>query len=85
MEIAWRTYAVADDVATVTAFYEKALKAKATRDEKGGFSLRAPGNADAVLTVYAAARVDDYPHCGERPAGDERAVILVSTATRHGK
>lgn len=77
-EIHWRTFAVADEVAAVVAFYEKALGTKAERDDKGGFRLRATPAASSVLTVYAPARADTYPHCGEKPAAGDRAVILVS-------
>lgn len=82
LEIHWRSFAVADEPAKVVAFYEKATKTKAQREERGGFTLRAPGNGDAVLTVLPLAAVEAYPHCAEAPRAGERAVLLVSTATR---
>jgi hypothetical protein len=80
MEIHWRSFGAGDEVAKVVAFYEKATGKKAEGDANGGFTVRASENA--VLTVYAPAKVEAYPHCSERPGKNDRAVILVSTATR---
>jgi hypothetical protein len=79
LEIHWRSFAIPDPPAKVVAFYTR-QHGKPARDDKNGFSWRLPSNPNAVLTVYAAAHNDDFPHCAEKPQRGEQTVVLTSAA-----
>lgn len=80
LEIHWRSFAIPDPPAKVVDFYTR-HHGKPARDDKGGFTWR-KSDSSAVLTVYPAARNDDFPHCAEKPQRGERTVVLTSTARK---
>jgi hypothetical protein len=79
MHISWRSYATADPVATVVAFYEKDQGKKAERGEHGDFTLHAPARDDDAITVFPAAEAAAFPGCAEKARKTEKTIILVSS------
>lgn len=82
LHITWRSYATPDSVDAVVAHYEKTTGRKATKLPGG--ERRLEWNADHKLAVYPAADNDRFPHCATKPTGDERTVLLISTAAGRG-
>lgn len=80
MHVTWSSYASKDDVSTIAAHYEKTTGRTATVGARGARHLE--WDADHKLDIYPAARNDDFPHCDQKPARGERAVILMSSAAR---
>lgn len=81
MEIHWRSWASADGVDKVVAFYTKARGEKPTRDASGGWQWQEQGKPDHHFTIYAADK-PGYPSCETKPRATERTVILDSLAHR---
>jgi hypothetical protein len=77
MEIRWHSYATADAVAKVVAFYENT---KVTDEKKDADSVTFHLDKDTSLSVHAAS--GSYPGCDNKPKSNEATVIVVSHAIR---
>src|SRR5215470_18111184 len=85
MEIAWQSYATADAVPQVVAFYEKDQGRKAEGGTAGEFTLHAASRPDDIIAIYPAEKIDAYPGCNEKPNKGERTVIVVATGVAKPK
>lgn len=83
MEIHWRTWASADPVEKVVAFYEKARGEKPTRDHAGGWQWKDPKQPDHLFTIYRADQ-KGVPSCETKPKDGERTILMDSIAHRRG-
>lgn len=77
MEIHWHSYATADDMAKVVAFYEKQVKDVEKSSDSVTFRL----DKDTTLSVHPATS-SAYPKCDSKPKSGEKTVIVASHATR---
>lgn len=77
MEIHWHSYATADAMAKVAAFYEKT---KAKDEKKAADSVSFHLDKDTSLSIHTASA--SYPGCDNKPKSNEATVIVVSHAVR---
>jgi hypothetical protein len=82
MHITWQTYASKDDMAKVVAFYEKSTKQKPGKGDKGEVSFDGADPANDKMSIYPAAKNNDFPSCATKPAAGEKTVIMISKAIR---
>lgn len=80
MHITWSSWATKDDLASVVASYEKAIGKNAGTGDKGERTFS--GDKDFRLAIYPAAKLDDFPHCNEKPKAGEKTIVLISQAIR---
>ena len=80
MHISWESYATADSPDSVVAHYQRTTGRTATARTDG--SRHFEWDTAHTMSIYPAARNDEFPHCDVKPTARERAIILSSTAAR---
>jgi len=81
-EIAWQSYGVSDDQATVSQRYRAAAAGCNVAVEDSAPRVRLV-DGDTHLEVFAPG--DQHPSCAKQPAPQHRAVVLISRFMRFGK
>ena len=80
MHISWESYATADSLDRVVAHFQRASGRTATVSADG--SRHFDWDASHKMSIYPAARNDDFPSCAVKPSARERTVILSAIGTR---
>lgn len=78
--ISWESYATADALDRVVAHYQRTTGRTAAVQPDG--SRHFDWDTSHQMSIFPAARNDDFPHCDVKPMARERTVILSSVATR---